>query len=404
MRTLSFASAALTCLGLAAPALAFNPYEDPTYNSASSASSYQPLMAPEPAPAPVYYPAPTRHAPVISAPARPAPAAPAPVAYTPPPPAPIYTPPPAPVPVAYTPPPPPVAAASVNAPPVAVSTPAYTPPPATRYTYTSPELQPAPPPVYTTTPPPSYPPAPANLAYADLPHNTIVLGGEILYDRYHEPIEDTPIVFRGEGLSVYGSYTQYHDQHRSATMDLRASYFVADYDGYYWSGEKATINNQHQLELESRITGGYDFIVRGGRLKPYGGIGVRYFTDWGKENDGYDRRILQFYLPIGLSYRVNVYGLQFTPMVELDPLFYGQVQSRLQNLGGTEANNTQDSGYGVRAELMVGEVGNNGKGWQAGPFMRYWDIPDSDIDWEAGGVLEPQNTRLQLGLKFQYLY
>ena len=188
-------------------------------------------------------------------------------------------------------------------------------------------------------------------------------------------------------------------------IEFRAARGSTDYESV-----SGTIDDIGQWDMEARLLMGYaPTYYQQGRTKLYTGLGSRYFSDELKGKvaslggSGYDRRIFQLYLPIGITYDFAAFGLTFTPNMEYDHLLWGNVSSRLGTLGGAFRNieNKQTEGYGLRGELMMGQVDARGKGWQFGPFVRYWDIPNSDAD---GGFIEPENTRLQAGAKMKFLF
>lgn len=295
-----------------------------------------------------------------------------------------------------------VAAPAVIAPPV-YAPPAYTPPP------------PAPAPAVVASPyaAPAYAysnsPAPA----ARRTRDQFYVGIEGYYDRYQERapslIEDG-----GFGSITYG-YTHGFDSHWFAGIDGRGSYGQSIYKSI--SGTIAAIP---AYELDQRLTGGYDFVGSSGiHLRPFIGLGARYYSEEAKgevtnsspPRVGYDRRITQLYLPIGMGIanRLGSYSLQSS--FEFDPLLWGYVESRFQNLGAPQASNHQSKGFGLRGEMLLGDVDAQGMGWQFGPFLRYWNIEDSkvaDCDGPVAGngfcLLEPQNNRLQTGLTARFLF
>jgi hypothetical protein len=236
------------------------------------------------------------------------------------------------------------------------------------------------------------------------------VGAEVFYDNYQEPETFPDLHNEAYYGSLTGSVTYNITTRWFAGLDGRASYGSQDY-----SSDSGTIENVPQLELESRVIAGYHGLF-GTRLKPYIGLGVRYYLDQSEGEvtnlgaAGYDRSILQFYAPIGASYAFESDGISIIPTFEIDPLLYGTVESRLGSIPGySNANNTQTKGIGWRAEVMISQRYKDGNGWQFGPFIRYWDIADSDedtINTPSGlrGAMEPQNTRLQLGTKFKYLF
>ena len=247
---------------------------------------------------------------------------------------------------------------------------------------------------------PSYAPTPAPQRNGK---NRFSLGIEGYYDEYQE--DSVALTDTGMFGGINASYTHYFRDDWYGEIDLRAAYGSTDYESI-----SGTIDDINQWETDSRILAGYDSTTQGGgqRIKAYLGLGNRYFVDELKGKTaslgglGYDRRIYQLYLPIGVTYAFPAYGLTFTPNFEFDKLLWGNVSSRLGTIPGFQnIENEQTEGYGLRAEFMVGQTNENGRGWQFGPFVRYWDIPDSKVD---AGFIEPENTRLQAGAKLKVLF
>ena len=290
-------------------------------------------------------------------------------------------------------------------------------------------------PAYTAPAPIQYAPAPIQaasiplqsppIAVADAPtENNLMrsraptkrthysIGGEVFYDNYQEPDAFPELHSDAYYGALNGSITYDMTPRWFGALDARASYGSEDY-----SSSSGTIKGVPQLELESRVMAGYNGLLNSGsRIKPYLGLGVRYYLDQGDGEvtslgaAGYDRSILQFYAPIGVSYEFQTDGLTIVPNIEIDPLLYGTVESRLSSVAGySNANNTQTKGLGWRAEIMVSKLHDNGTGWQFGPFIRYWNIEDSNTDTVTtpsgpSAAIEPKNTRMQLGTKLKYLF
>ncbi|MEI7670078.1 MAG: hypothetical protein WCJ33_08355, partial [Pseudomonadota bacterium] len=232
------------------------------------------------------------------------------------------------------------------------------------------------------------------------------LGVEGFRDVYKEPI------FSLTDTTNYGAitadYTNYlgspNKKQLFLGLDGRASYGTDHYES-----TSGTLSGAAQYEFDARLVGGIRFNNEGFEsFSPYTGLGVRYFRDEGKGTVtdlgyyGYDRRITQFYLPLGVAYSyINEDGWSFTPVIEGDVLLGGNVETRLQTFGLGNLENKQKfgSGYGLRAEFMVGwKDADGGVTWKVGPFVRYWDIKDSESNCTIGVCgLEPKNTRLQYG-------
>lgn len=227
------------------------------------------------------------------------------------------------------------------------------------------------------------------------------VGGEYLRDRY---LEDSLGVDVHSNLgSVTGSYT-YEGDGAFGSVEGRYSQGTSDY-----KSPSGVLNGNRQLEGEMRVIAGVSLPLIRGTLKPYAGLGERLFFDRGKgtvTNTGalaYDRHISQMYIPIGAFLQFQAGNWTFTPRGEFDLLLHGRVNTHLGVLGGTDISNKQHSGQGWRGEFMVGQQYKS-FGWEAGPFIRYWSVRESDAaliallpnNMALFGV-EPQNTRLQAG-------
>ncbi len=270
--------------------------------------------------------------------------------------------------------------------------------------------------------------AQASLA-APVSNNTYGVGIEGFRDRYREPglnLTDT---------TNYGSITGYYSHrlgtHSFVAIDVRGSHGKDDYT----QPESGQLSGVPQWEYELRGRIGTSLPFWGGTLSPYTGIGGRWFIDEGKgykTNTGalaYDRRIQQFYIPIGasLAYESGD-GWTVTPQAEMDLMFYGNVDTRLTNLPyltlrtatgyrnvtvEDPAENRQSFGLGLRSELMFGKA-MEGYSLQAGPFVRYWYVPDSKkmtyVNSATGlpdpdaTFYEPKNNRTQVGISARVLW
>lgn len=250
---------------------------------------------------------------------------------------------------------------------------------------------------------------------------TFGIGIEGFRDTYKEPTLDL------KTETDFGSITGYYSQQMPRyfyAIDGRASYGTDDYES-----PSGKLSGVPQWEFELRGRFGLNRPLWGGTLAPYTGLGMRYYRDEGKgyaTDTGalaYDRRIFQAYIPIGatLSY-VTEDGWHITPGIEGDLMFYGNVNSRLTNLGTVfvpgvglgefkdPAYNRQKFGYGGRAELMVGKS-QGSYSWQVGPFIRYWHVQKSDgktyVDSSGTPVIdvfEPKNDRTQIGVAARILW
>lgn len=234
------------------------------------------------------------------------------------------------------------------------------------------------------------------------PKNQFSLGIIGFYDEYQE--DSIGLTDKGVFGGITANYTHYFNPRWYGELGAEAAYGATDYES-----TSGNINGIDQWSVENRVIAGFDRAYPDNtHLKTYAGLSTRYFSDElkGKTTQfgaqGYDRRIFQVFLPIGMTYEFASAGWNFAPNIEFAPLLWGNVSSRLGTLPGYPyVKNRQTTGYHLRGEFMMSQLDARGRGWQLGPFVRYWDIPDSDVD---NGFIEPENTRLQLGAKLAYLF
>lgn len=242
----------------------------------------------------------------------------------------------------------------------------------------------------------------ASLAFAPAQaENNFDVGFEGFRDNYRE-----------RGLTV-----DTHTDYKAVTAGYRHDFngFFSSIDGRYSWGRadyksvSGVLNNTPEIETDLRFTTGISLAMWHGRMMPYVGGGWRWYFDEGKGrvtnlgNLAYDRRISQFYIPIGITYVTESNGWTFAPTIEVDPMVLGKVHNRFA-FAGIDENviNTQHGGYGVRGEFMVGQKYKY-VNWQAGPFIRYWHISKSSCNPTPTTLLsgtcwvEPNNVRLQVG-------
>jgi hypothetical protein len=361
-------------------------WQQPSYRPA-------PSFAPTPAPAarPSLQSAFSAQAPAPTA--APTPAAPAPITYTAPAPAAAVV---APAPVAYAPPPPP---------PAMTSAPAAAPAPAAVNYYPAPVDPYTPPPAAVT-------PVMGDNGYvvpSANPRDEASIGIEAYYDNYQEDLVD--LETEGEFFSITGAYKYFATPDLFLLGELRTSYGSSDYDSVSGSIQ-AIPENEHEL----RASLGHRFLNDTGYLDGYIGLGGRYYRMNLKDKVsntgavGYDRRILQAYLPIGYTYVRPMEGWTLRHNLEFDALLWGNVSSRLAGtgLGLNNVENRQEafSGYGIRGDVMFGQLDGQGRGLEFGPFVRYWDVDDSEPEADGLGntFIEPENQHLEAGAGVKYRF
>jgi len=260
-------------------------------------------------------------------------------------------------------------------------------------------------------------------------------GVEGFQDKYKEDDESITGTTNAGSLTGYFSYQM--TKRMFVSFDARGSYGTQDFSSpSTGSNPTGNVSGIPQWEFELRGRTGYSFPVWGGEMSPYIGLGFRYVMTQGKSYttdqgaEDYDTGESQFYIPIGASYFHDFGGgWSVAPQAEADVMFYGTEDSRLTNVvngfpGGIGACTTSCNGFqflntastdqhwglGGRAELMVGKA-FNGYSLQAGPFVRYWYVPQSEkvtyTNLSGGTNPEyyiPKNTDMQLGVSLRMLF
>lgn len=167
------------------------------------------------------------------------------------------------------------------------------------------------------------------------------------------------------------------------------------------------------------------------KLVPYFGLGIRYLNngleaiparmDGADEYlSGYNRESQYVYLPVGGDLKLDLpAGWHVALNLEYDHLLRGRQQSHLEDsraLDGTDYGyenlvNSQNKGYGARASLKLAKNITKNFNIYVEPFVRYWSIEDSDIQWvqQNGSLIcegnvcaagqEPSNTTKEVGVK-----
>ena len=161
---------------------------------------------------------------------------------------------------------------------------------------------------------------------------------------------------------------------------------------------------------EVRFVGGWDIPAGGMVLAPYAGFGYRYlYNDLRGTSStgaaGYRRYSEYFYLPIGISARIDIgRGWTLVPNLEIDVFLEGKQESKLTDAGipgFMNVTNTQNSARGYRGYLMF----ENGR-WAFGPYANYWKVKASDMVPIGNGFLgqEPENKTKETGVEVRYRF
>jgi hypothetical protein len=235
-------------------------------------------------------------------------------------------------------------------------------------------------------------PSPKSAPKSLLPVHSFEIGLEAFYKEYKEPD-----VMNEKGM-MYGialGYT-YHDK-VMAKASLLFAYGEVNYEN---SGKLDGIPDHH-WELRGLL--GYDFPIDPTFfITPYFGLGYRYLGDdsSGKISStgarGYKRESNYFYSPVGISFiKFLPESWTLTAEAEFDFLWYGKQK---WYPAGVEISNTQNQGYGLRASLRI-EKKFSDTSFFIEPFIRYWDIGQSDNDIVVPGIraYEPKNNTTEYG-------
>ncbi|WP_320169386.1 hypothetical protein [Maridesulfovibrio sp.] len=237
------------------------------------------------------------------------------------------------------------------------------------------------------------------------PQSEFKLGYEGMYMYYDEPDIMHEKGFLNGG---FGSWTGYFSEYNiMANAELEGLMGSLKYDGQYSDGTKATADNDDYF-ISGRATVGMGFDYGNTGITPYTGIGMRYWYDKIKCSGGYERKISQYYLPLGVNILTRMDdGWSIGGTLEADLLLGGTVKSKLSQVGSSyeDAENTQDfaSGGGGRISAFLEyDFTNYALGFE--PYFRYWYIGESDKDnvrYGAGNadVVEPENKFYMSGVR-----
>lgn len=186
----------------------------------------------------------------------------------------------------------------------------------------------------------------------------------------------------------------------------------------YTSGATGSIDGIDDWKFETRYFVGYDIPMGTDLLvTPYAGLGYRYLNDdsSGMASTtgayGYERESNYVYLPIGVQFRKEISSeWEIGASFEFDWLLYGKQISHLEDVGPAygQLKNEQTDGYGARGSFRVIRRGETFD-FLVEPFVRWWDIEDSDTSIGCGTVFcvygyEPKNESLEAGAKMGVIF
>jgi hypothetical protein len=253
-----------------------------------------------------------------------------------------------------------------------------------------------------------------------VPEHAFTIAPSIFHILYEEP--DVDVEIEGEMYGILGGYTY----HKKALFSTSIEYCQGDldYDGFLQEiGEDGTPQIGDPLQedsdnwmLEWRAVLGLDFPVGKCLLTPFSGVGYRYWNNKGEGTTSYEREITYWYSPIGIAF-FGAFSPRWTFGIsgEYDFLWSGKSESDMSDvvygLPRVHLNFTQQGGYGLRGSLWVKAQLAEHFALSIEPFIRYWDIDESDPEpLTYFGVpiglalVEPANRTTEYGLLLNLIF
>ncbi|MBF0595375.1 MAG: hypothetical protein HQL22_10485, partial [Candidatus Omnitrophica bacterium] len=214
------------------------------------------------------------------------------------------------------------------------------------------------------------------------------VGNEVYNYQYQETVEGRKFAaLKGSYVGVTAEYI-YHPPEWISSQFLFVDEFRVqgrlaggnvDYTG------SGTFSGIHDGVFELRGLMAKNFKINDSSAAiPYLGLGYRYLNDGFEKYTpgGYNRESRYIYLPVGGDLRTHVgdgWGLSMN--LEYDKLLSGEQTSHLEDVYSNvdPLVNTQREGFGVRGSVKVSKDINTRLSVFAEPFVRYWNIENSDI-------------------------
>jgi hypothetical protein len=198
-----------------------------------------------------------------------------------------------------------------------------------------------------------------------------------------QALSDNKMMVRGEGRFAFGQ---------------------VDYDGGRIDPETGeeyplTIKDIDDFAMEGRLLLGPEWLSSNILSTLYAGIGYRYLNDDSSSDPyGYERESNYYYVPIGFEIDTNLQaGWSLAGGIEYDYFLWGLQRSHL----GVIVENQQNSGYGYRAAIKLQKKSKD-VNFVIEPFLRYWDIDDSEIEY--GSLMEPANETMEYGIQLILMF
>ena len=208
--------------------------------------------------------------------------------------------------------------------------------------------------------------------------------------------------------SVGVGYT--HKFYGAWFLRVRARYTQGE--GQLEIPNRGTAGGIDQRIWEGSIEWGRDMGFEGAlSIAPFIGIGYRRWNDdaggavTSGGGFGFDREVDYLYIPIGVT-TFWALGDAWTVALrtEFRYLLDGREKGQLSDIPGVsfDLNNDFDTGRGLVGELLVRKRFSNDLAVAFGPFIRYWDIEESEVDANVALVV-PENETIEGGLTFKFI-
>ncbi len=238
---------------------------------------------------------------------------------------------------------------------------------------------------------------------------------------YQETVQGQKFMNTKGAYSGFSANYAYHpDAHSNPFYEfvdeVRLQGLLASGDVDYTGSGTFSGLKDRMYELRALVAKSYS-LDGGITAIPYLGLGYRYLNNGleAYQPGGYNRESRYFYLPAGGDLRKQIGGGWGLAMnLEYDRLLKGEQTSHAEDMDPSldPLVNNQSDGYGIRGSLKVSKEFD--KKWNifVEPFIRYWNIKESDVKpITSGGVQvcdpsgdcwsgsEPDNVTQEIGLK-----
>ena len=250
---------------------------------------------------------------------------------------------------------------------------------------------------------------------AGVQRHTWEIGSEVYHFRYKEPgvMEDngvfygTVVGYTYRGWVPVSPEESFSEDKGLLRLEGRFASGQVDYEGALSSGTPYEIENIDDYVFETRLLFGIEELDEDWLASLYSGIGYRYLNDDPSFDPyGYERESNYLYVPLGYqldgSFRN---GWSWGTNFEMDILVWGKQYSHMSDIGYLDIDNRQHKGYGLRGTVRLRNK-NEKRIILIEPFIRYWNIDDSDISYAGSGYygIEPANRTTEFGVQVVWKY